>query len=123
MIYQKMPEKTKGKFRTSRRIRLLIGLITVLVIVLMFPRGESIESEVSEGSIWIHDDLIAPFSFPIIKDPEIYKAELRAAKESVYPIFIKEENSLNKITDSIESYNDYLIKIIDSSFSDHLLKI
>lgn len=117
-----MPEKTKGKFRTSRRIRLLIGLISVLVIVLMFPRGESIESEVSEGSIWIHDDLIAPFSFPIIKDPEIYRAELRAAKESVYPIFIKEENSLNKITDSIESYNNYLIKIIDSSFSNPSLE-
>jgi len=117
-----MPEKTKGKFRTSRRIRLLIGLISVLVIVLMFPRGESIESEVSEGSIWIHDDLIAPFSFPIIKDPEIYRAELRAAKESVYPIFIKEENSLTKITDSIESYNNYLIKIIDSSFSNPSLE-
>lgn len=50
---------------TKRKI--IIGLITVILIVMMFPKGESIESEVTEGAIWTNDDLIAPFSFPIIK--------------------------------------------------------
>lgn len=75
----------------------------------MFPRGESIESEVAVGSIWIHDDLIAPFSFPIIKDVDTYREEIRAAEKSIYPIYL--ENDL--ITDSLNNYNSFLLKFID----------
>jgi hypothetical protein len=62
-----MAEKKQSRFRNSLRVKLLIGLAAVILIAMMFPKGESIESDVSVGSIWIHDDLIAPFSFPIIK--------------------------------------------------------
>jgi putative nucleotidyltransferase with HDIG domain len=112
-----MPEKNLSKFRRSKRVRLLVGLVTVISIVLMFPKGESIESEVSEGSIWIHNDLIAPFSFPIKKDPEIYKSEIKAAEQEVYPVFIKEENSVRRIMDSLENYNLFLLMTLDSSLS------
>ena len=57
----------KARFKESFRIKLLIGLITVVLIVLMFPKAESLEFEVLEGSVWINDDLIAPFSYPILK--------------------------------------------------------
>jgi len=53
--------------QTGIKRKIIIGLITVILIVMMFPKGESIESEVTEGAIWTNDDLIAPFSFPIIK--------------------------------------------------------
>ncbi|HEY4756477.1 MAG TPA: hypothetical protein VIH28_10505, partial [Ignavibacteriaceae bacterium] len=62
-----MPEIFKARFKESLRIKLLIGLITVVLIVLMFPKAESLEFEVLEGSVWINDDLIAPFSYPILK--------------------------------------------------------
>lgn len=101
--------------KTSKRIKLLIGFITVLLIVLMFPKGESIESEVTEGSIWIHDDLIAPFTFPIIKDYAVYSKELNEARNGVYPVFEKRENTLGRVLDSLKTYNAYLLKIINSS--------
>ena len=110
-----MANKSNFDFKTSFRIKILLGVTTVLLISLMFPKGESIESEVTIGSIWIHDDLIAPFSFPIIKDPGIYKAELKAAEENVYPIFLQKEDGVQQILDSLKSYNNYFIKIIDSS--------
>ena len=69
-------------------IKLLMGFITTILIVLMFPKGESIEFEVSEGSIWLYDDLIAPFSFPIKKSEEVYRAEVETAKRSVFPVFL-----------------------------------
>lgn len=47
--------------------KFLLGFVTIILIVIMFPKGESIEFEVSEGAIWLYDDLIAPFSFPIKK--------------------------------------------------------
>jgi putative nucleotidyltransferase with HDIG domain len=100
-------------FKKSFRVKILIGVVTVFLIALMFPKGESIESEVTIGSIWIHDELIAPFSFPIIKDPHIYQSELKAAEENVYPVFLQNEEGVRFILDSLRSYNNYFIKIID----------
>src|SRR5690606_1654187 len=102
------------KFQRSFRVKLLIGLLTVVLIVLMFPRGESIETEVTVGSIWIHDDLIAPFSFPVSKDPQVYQRELKEAAESVYPVFVKDDRTGGSIADSIERYSSYLLNLIDS---------
>lgn len=105
-----MPDTEVFKKKFNKRIKLLIGAFTVFLIVLMFPKGESIESEISEGSIWIHNDLIASFSFPVLKDPLEYRRELERAKESVYPVFIREEDVVKRIIDSLESYNEFLFK-------------
>jgi len=96
-------------------IKIIIGLITVTLIILMFPKGESIESEITEGSIWLKDDLIASFSFPIIKSVETYQKELRAAEESVYPVFIKNPNLGNISLDSLKSYSNFLLELLDYS--------
>ncbi len=116
-----MPESGQSKFKTSGKVRLIIGLITVILIVLMFPKGESIESEVSIGSIWIHDDLIAPFSFPILKDQQTYNSELKAAAESVYPVCLKDNEKAAVIKDSLKNYDAYLIKVIDNDLSNDSL--
>ncbi len=109
-----MPEKKKINFKTSERIRFTIAIVTVLLIVLMFPKGESIESEVNVGSIWIHDDLIASFPFSILKDPAIYKAEIKQAEKSVFPVFVNANKNGSDI-DSVTKYNSFLLKAIDSS--------
>ncbi len=109
-----MPKKDKVNFKTSERVRFTIAIVTVLLIVLMFPKGESIESEVNVGSIWIHDDLIASFTFPILKDPIVYKAEIKDAEASVFPVFINANKNGNDI-DSVNKYNSFLLKSIDSS--------
>lgn len=100
-------------FRKSLRIKILLGLITVAAIAFMFPKGESIESEIAVGSIWIHDDLIAPFSFPIIKDEAVYREELKRAENSVFPVYLNDRRSSGLITDSLNSYNMFIIRIID----------
>ena len=110
-----MPGINENKLQNSNKIKIIVAVVTVILIVLMFPKGESIESEVSVGSIWINDDLIAPFSFPVNKDPEVYQAELKEAAESVYPVFMKNENNVKIILDSLKNYNSYLLKMVDSS--------
>ena len=115
-----MTEKKQFKLRSSLRVKILIGLATVFLIALMFPKGESIESNVSVGSIWIHDDLIAPFSFPIIKDPEVYKSELGTAAKSVYPVFLSQKDESVKAVDSLKDYNIFLLKVVDSVIANNL---
>jgi len=109
-----MAEKKDSKLRYSSKFKLIIGIITVVLIALMFPKGESIESKVSVGSIWIHSDLIAQFTFPVLKDPKVYKKELKTAEESVYPVFLKKEGRILMIMDSLKRYDGFVLKIIDS---------
>lgn len=112
-----MVEGITNHFKKSLRVKLLIGLVTVFLIVLMFPRGESLEFEVLEGSIWINDDLIAPFSFPILKSPEVYQAEVQNAKRRIYPVYTREESKSIAALDSFKIYFDYLIEIFDRNLT------
>ncbi|MBN1637585.1 MAG: HDIG domain-containing protein [Ignavibacteriales bacterium] len=102
------------KLKTSRRIKLLIFAITVILIVSMFPPGESLDSEVSVGSIWLNDDLIASQPFEILKDPVQYENECKLAENKVLSVFVKDSEIQKKMLDSLKIYNDYLIKVIDS---------
>jgi len=108
----KSDDKKPGKGLFTKFI---MGFVTVLLIVFMFPKGESIEFEVSEGSIWLNDDLIAPFSFPIKKSEESYRAELDAATKSVYPVFVNENTNKQVSIETLKNYNTYLLRILDES--------
>ncbi len=95
--------------------KIALAFATVILIAMMFPKGESIESEVSEGTVWLNDDLIAEISFPIIKSEEIYQSELRAAENKVYPVFISNSGMIAKSIDSLKNYSNFLIEDLDYS--------
>ncbi len=110
-------ESTNSKIKTDVKIRILIVIVTIVLVVLMFPQGESIESEVTVGSIWTQSDLIASMPFEILKDPETYNKEKKIAAEKVYPVFVV-NNEIAKISlDSLRKYNKYLKKTIDEDLS------
>jgi len=110
-----MAKEENNKPGSGLFTKILMGLITTLLIVFMFPKGESIEFEVSEGSVWLYDDLIAPFSFPIMKSEEVYLAEIEEAKKNVYPVFLDESTNKQKSVESLTNYNSYLIEVLDES--------
>jgi putative nucleotidyltransferase with HDIG domain len=96
----------------SRRIKVLLLLVTVALIVLMFPQGESIDSEVQVNSIWIKDDLIASQTFEILKDPQVIAKERVRAANGVYQIFVKDNDIPKQVIRNIElSQKDLVNKI------------
>ncbi len=105
---------TKETLKKSMRIRIVLVLVFAVLIVLMFPKGESIESEVSVGSIWVEDDLIASTTFEVLKDPVVYEKEVNAAIASVYPIFVINVETEKIAIDSAKSYSDFLTLTIDN---------
>ncbi|OGU64763.1 MAG: HDIG domain-containing protein [Stygiobacter sp.] len=107
----------KSKLRTSKRIKILVVLLTIFLIVLMFPKGESLESEITVGSIWIHDDLIASTTFEILKDPKIYEAEKNLALKKVMPIFERDIASQKQMLDSMANYSSLLVKLFNKTNS------
>lgn len=110
-----MTSEKKAKLKTSLRVKILIVFTMIILLVMMFPKGEAIESEVTVGSIWIQDDLIASQTFEILKNPETYEREKQIAAESVQPIFLKDTELPKKILDSLKNYNQFLIRLLDEN--------
>jgi len=107
----------KDKLIASLRIKIIIILITIILIILMFPHGESIESDITIGSVWIHDDLIASTTFEILKDPKLYIKEQNQAVNQIRPIFVQNETIQKYFADSLEKSNIILSKIIKKKSS------
>ncbi len=105
--------KIKSNLRKSRRIKLLIILATVFLIATMFPTGESIESEVTVGTVWIHDDLIASTTFEILKDKQTYELEKNSVLNKVLPVFVKNSVKDNLLIDSLLLYNTKLLAFLN----------
>ncbi|MCB9248989.1 MAG: HDIG domain-containing protein [Ignavibacteriales bacterium] len=113
-------EDTKNWIKQSTNIRIIIILIGTILIAAMFPRGESLESDVAIGSIWIQEDLIASMPFEILKDPESYRLEKLKAAENVYPVFEINQSISKSVEDSIKSFNDDLIQYIDKQLETNI---
>ncbi len=100
--------------RQSLRLKILIIIVTIILIVMMFPKGESIESGVTVGSVWIKDDIIASTTFEVLKSSDIFETEQMQAASRVQPIFLR-DNSISSLTiDSLRKYNRVLPNLIDS---------
>ncbi|MCC6551144.1 MAG: HDIG domain-containing protein [Ignavibacteriaceae bacterium] len=101
--------------RTSLRLKIILVIAVTVLIVLLFPREIALNTEVSVGSVWIQDDLISEGDFPVLKDPVVYRRELAAAKQSIYPVFRKEESVSRKTADTLRTYLQLFTQFLDSA--------
>ncbi|HWA05727.1 MAG TPA: HDIG domain-containing protein, partial [Ignavibacteria bacterium] len=107
--------KNKTEFKTDKTVKFFIAFITVILITVMFPKYETIETDYMTGMVWSKEDLIAPFSFPVYKSETVYKKEVEDASSKVYPVFdinISRNGSANWL-DSINSQFAKLTRITD----------
>ncbi|RMD51024.1 MAG: HDIG domain-containing protein [Ignavibacteria bacterium] len=110
-----MKEELKNKIKTSKYYKIILLIVSIAIIVLMFPKGESLESEISVGSIWIKDDLIASKTFEVPEDPVVYKQKQEAAAAKVNKVFILDESIYPGIRDSLKNYKKRLLKVLDTT--------
>ncbi len=78
-------------FEKSITIKVVVLLGLVLAVTLLAPSQNQLKIHYDVGTIWTHDDVIAPFSFPIYKDPAEYEKEVKAAVDNVKPVFDRVE--------------------------------
>ncbi len=79
---------TKFKKKRYLIINSLFFLIAYLVIINFLPLERKFRYEFQKGRPWQHEDLIAPFDFPIYKLPEEIQAEKDSILRHVKPYFI-----------------------------------
>ncbi len=65
----------------------LLFLITLVVIVYTFPRQAKFKYEFTMGKPWLHETIIAPFDFSILKSTDDIEIERGIVKSEHTPIF------------------------------------
>jgi len=101
---------SKIDVKKNPTLRILVVLSTIVLISFFFPTGESIEFEVKVGDVWNSKDLIAPFTFPVLKDKAEFEKELEAAEKSVHLVFEEHDSIEVKLINEIDSLNRLLTK-------------
>jgi putative nucleotidyltransferase with HDIG domain len=100
----------KVYFSKNVAAKFAIGLALTVILALLFPRGEAIELNYKVGAIWAQKDLIAPFSFPILRDEHEYTRDVEAAKASVLDVFerdtVEAESQLVRLNDFFRQLTD-----------------
>jgi len=98
----------QAKAWTDLAVKLGIGLTVVSALALLFPRGESIELEYNVGAIWAQKDLIAPFSFPILRDEREYARDVEDAKKHVYLVFERDTTGTAQQISRLQKFSSAL---------------
>ncbi len=88
---------TKRQWRNYYQInRIFLFLITLVILLALFPREGKFKYEFQRGKPWQHDDLIAPFDFAILKPQAELKKERTVALAEAYLYFRVDTSTLEK---------------------------
>ncbi|MCL3779607.1 HDIG domain-containing protein [Prolixibacteraceae bacterium JC049] len=74
----------------------LIFVLTVGIVFMLLPTKTKFRFEFQKGKPWLHETLIAPFSFAINKAPETLNIQIDSVKNQVKPYFLLD----NQITEN-----------------------
>ena len=67
--------------------KLFLFLVSIFLLVSLFPREGTFKYEFRKGKYWMHEDLIAPFDFAITKSDEEITSEKTALLSNIKPYF------------------------------------
>ncbi len=95
-------------------LNLLFLTASITIIIFFFPGTRKFRYEFQKGSPWQHDNLIAPFDFPIYKLDKEYAEERDSLNRFLKPYFKYfndlEKNALYKLSDKFSTEIEKTIK-------------
>ncbi|HEX9007505.1 MAG TPA: HDIG domain-containing protein [Bacteroidota bacterium] len=92
--------------------KILIAASLTFLLALLFPRGEAIEADYKVGAIWSQKDLIAPFSFPILRDDKEYQADVDSARAATFDVY---ERDTLETESQLQHVNDFFRQLQDAA--------
>ena len=63
--------------------RIFLFVITLAVIVYVFPRQAKFKYEFTKGKPWMHETIIAPFDFSVLKSNKVLEKEKQIIEEKM----------------------------------------
>jgi len=82
---------------------LLIYVVSILLVYFMFPREGKFRYEYSKNTPWMHENLVAPFDFPIYKPDEQVQRERDSLLNNAPLYFIQDTLISNNILNSFNA--------------------
>jgi putative nucleotidyltransferase with HDIG domain len=80
--------KNKLQWFCRNSFYLVFFLITIGFIYVLFPKQGINKLEFQRGNPWLHQNLIAPFDFPILKPKEVIASERDSIKREFIPYLV-----------------------------------
>ncbi len=81
----------KGIVRFWKTIQIvLIYILSIVLVYFMFPREGKFRYEYTKNKPWMHENLVAPFDFPIYKADEVVQRELDSLQANSYLYFFED---------------------------------
>jgi putative nucleotidyltransferase with HDIG domain len=91
--------------------RVFLFLLTLAIIIYVFPRQAKFKYEFTKGKPWMHETIIAPFDFSILKSVDEIKNEQEIIHLEHTPIFnYNEDIFLLKAEDYINQFEEKWVK-------------
>lgn len=94
--------------------RLAVGVVLVLLVAALYPKGLAKYYEYAEGSVWNEEDLIASFAFPVYRNPLVVQEEQREAIRLTPQSFDRADSVARIVTDSVHAIATRLALLIDA---------
>jgi hypothetical protein len=95
-------------------IRGFYFLFAIISIIVFLPREGKFKYEFQKGKAWMHNDLIAPFDFPIYKTDSELISERTAIISNIKPIYRYDSTAVNKAIELFRTDIDRLKKSTSS---------
>ena len=91
--------------------RIFLFLLTLVIIIYVFPRQAKFKYEFTKGKPWMHETIIAPFDFSILKAADEIKIEQEIIRSEHTPIFnYNADIFLLKVEDYIDQFEEKWVK-------------
>lgn len=102
-------KKIINKLLVNRSLiyKLFLYIITVILVVYLFPKGGQFKYEFQKGKPWQYENYYAPFDFSIKKSPQEIEAEKQQIKENSKQFF---------------EYNDEVVLNVKKNTSEKILE-
>ena len=78
---------SKIKVGNKLNTRFFLFFLTLLIILFLFPRQAKFKYEFTKGKPWLHESIIAPFDFSILKSDNELINEREIVKSQHLPIY------------------------------------
>ena len=98
---------------------ILIFIFSAIILIYIYPKGGKFQYEYKQGRPWMHENLIAPFDFPVYKTEKEIKQERDSITENFSPYYRYNEaiveKQLNKFNNKFPEIWDRKRAVQDSS--------
>ncbi len=95
--------------------------LSIIIITAVLPKQAKFKYEFEKGNVWLHDDLVSPYNYPIRKTFEEIKDDKESILKSILPVYEIDDQVLQNQADQYRA--DFEAKWKNAGLKDDAKKV